>query len=95
MLWRLAYVGTLPASGTQDKQGSSLRGNLLHRVQTSVCFVPKDPSVAKRRTVLVSNPNNQGMDTLLLHHTVFETSRKKNISVFLDRSNVLMQFIFH
>ena len=44
---------------------SSLRGNLSHRAQTSVCFVPKDPCVAKRQAVPASYPNNQRMDPLL------------------------------
>ena len=55
MALQLADVGTLPA-GTLNMQRSSLRSNLSHRVQTSVRFVPKDPFVAKRRTVLASHP---------------------------------------
>ena len=62
----MADVGTLPASGTQNRQESSLRGNLSHRVQTSVRSVPKDPFLAKCRTVLDSHLHNQGMDTLRL-----------------------------
>ena len=79
----LADVGTLPASGTLNRQGSSLRGNLSHRVQPSVRFVLKDPFVAKRRTALASHPNNQRMDPLRfgdLHYKVSETSRKTSLS---------------
>ena len=50
MLWRL------PASSTLNGQGSSLRSTLSHRVQSSMRFVPKDPFVAKRRTVLAPIP---------------------------------------
>ena len=49
------------------------------RVEISVRFVPKDPFVAKRQTVLASHPNNQGLDPLRLgdlHGKVSETSRK-------------------
>ena len=60
----LADVGILPTSDTQNRQGSSLRGNLSHRVQTPVRSVPKDPFVATRRTALASHPNSQGMDPL-------------------------------
>ena len=59
------------------------RGNLSHRVQTSVRFVPKDPFVAKHQTVLASHPDNQGMDPLRLgdlHCTVSETYRKTSLS---------------
>ena len=83
MALSLANVGTLPAPGTLNRQGSSLRGNLSHRVQTSVRFVPKDPFVAERRTVLAFHPNNQGMDTLRLGDLqckVSETSRITSLS---------------
>ena len=83
MALSLADVGALPASGTLNRQGCSLRSNLSHRVRTSARFVPKDPFVAKRRTVLASHPNNQGMDPLHLgdlHCKVSETSRKASLS---------------
>ena len=54
---KMTYCGTFigkrwctPASGTLNKQRSSLRGILSHRGYTSVCFVPKNPFVAKRGT---------------------------------------------
>ena len=78
----LADAGTPTASGTQNRQESSLRGNLSHRVQTSVRFVPKDQFVAKREIVLASHPNNQGMDPLRLGDLrcgVSETSRKTSV----------------
>ena len=79
------YSQTLvhPASGTQNRQGRSLRGNLSHRVKTLVRFVPKDTFVAKRRTVLASHPNNQGMDTLRLGDC--KVSEIANVSVFLNQ----------
>ena len=85
----MSYCGALvdrrlyTPSFWHTEQGSSLRGNLSHRVQTSVRFVPKDPIVAMRRTVLASNPNNQGMDTLRLsgfHCKMSETSHKTSLS---------------
>ena len=79
----LADVGTLPASGTLNRQGSSLRGNFSHWVEPSVRFVPKDPFVAKRRPALASHPNNLRMDPLRfgdLHCKVSETSRKTTLS---------------
>ena len=47
-------------------------------------FVPTDPFVAKRRTVLASHPKSQGMDPLrlglgVLHRKVSETSRKTSV----------------
>ena len=83
MALSLADVGTLPASDTQNKRESSLRGNFSHQVQTSVRFVPRDPFVVKRRTVLASKPDSQGMDILRLcdlHCKVSETSRKTSLS---------------
>ena len=80
----LTDVGTLPSPGTLNRQRSSLRGNLSQRVQTSVCFVPKDSFVAKRRTALVSHPNNQRMDPLRLgdlHCKVSETSFSQHVYV--------------
>ena len=44
--WGFHWQTLVPASGTQNKQESSLRGNPSHRVQTSVRFVPKNPFVA-------------------------------------------------
>ena len=85
----LADVGTLPASGTLNRPGSSLRSNLSHRVQTSVRFVPKDPFVAKRRTALASDANNQRTDPLRpgdLHCKVSETSRKTSVSSYKPRT---------
>ena len=84
MALSLAEVGALPASGTLNRHGNSLRGSHSHRVQTSVRFVPKDPFVAKRRTALASHPNNQRTDPLRLgdlHCKVSETSRKTSLSL--------------
>ena len=85
ILWsfELADVGTTPASGTQNRQECSLRGNFSHRAQTSVRFVTKDSFVAQRRTVLASHPNSHEMDPLRLgglHCKVSETSRKASLS---------------
>ena len=90
MAHKLAEIGTHPASGTQNRQGSSLRGNLSHRVETSVRLVPKDPFVATRRTCLASHPNNQGMDPLRLgdlHCKVSETSHKASLSLILNQES--------
>ena len=84
ILWRFHWqtLVLFPASCTLNRQESSLRGNLSHRVQFSVRFVFKDPFVATRRTVLASHPNNQGMTLRLggLHCKVSETSRKTSLS---------------
>ena len=44
---------------TQNKQGSSLRGNLSRWIQTSVLSVPKGPHAAKCQTAHASSPNNR------------------------------------
>ena len=57
---QLANVGRFhPISDTQNKQGSSPRGNLSHWIQTSVHFVHKGPLAAACQTTLASNPNKQ------------------------------------
>ena len=54
-------------------------------MQTSVRFVPKDPFVAERQTVLVSHPNNQGVDPFRLGNLHCKVSHE--ISVLLNQES--------
>ena len=92
----LAYVGTHPTSVAQNKQGSSLKSYFLHWAQTSVCFVPKDPLVAKRQTAHASNPSNRRKETLRLGDSHLQGYRNlpQRISVCFEVSVFLNQEAF-
>ena len=53
---------TRPISDTQNKKGSSLRGNPSQWIETSVHSVPKGPSASERQTAHASHSNYQRVE---------------------------------